>query len=129
RAMSAALATRPALDLAPTATDLERLAERILGMPGLAPDDLLATADALAEAIREAQPNADLRRLRHLEAQMRLRARIRGVPGQVQAAALLRVCPVTAGSVRMLRAALPTSCRAWGWAPMLDAIEAAAAAQ
>nr|WP_314074447.1 hypothetical protein [uncultured Roseococcus sp.] len=125
----AAPATYPALDLPPTTTDLERLAERILGMPGLTPDDLLVTADAVAEAIREAPSNADLRRLRHFEARLRLRAKACGVPGQLQAAALLRVCPVTAGSVGMLRAALPSSCRAWGWLPLLNAIEAAAAAQ
>lgn len=118
----------PLLDTPITASAVERLVTSILARPGADSDFLLLTADAVQEVMLEAPSDADTRRLAQLRDQLRLRATIqaRSKPGQAEAAALLRVCPATGTSLRMLRSAMQFSCSAWGWQPLLDAMIAAA---
>lgn len=44
------------------------------------------------------------------------------------AQALLRACPVPASALRMWHAAMPIARERWGWAPLLEALIAAAEA-
>ncbi len=69
---------------------------------------------------------------RHADAT--LAARIAPLPTDPEAErialaqALLRACPVPSSALRMWRAAMPTARERWGWAPLLDALIAAAEA-